>query len=316
MPEGHSVHRIARQFDDLFVGTRPTLTSPQGRFASGAALLSGRELLESQAVGKQMFLRFEENLWMRVHLGIYGAWDFIRAPQLPESSLTRANTVLDEAGEDSLSSIGAPRRTRLRIAESEQETEGHHESFPPDPVGQVRVRFLTDAALADLRGPTACEVLTGTEVEAVLARLGPDPANENGPEAEVRFVERAKRKRTPIGQVLMDQSVIAGVGNVYRAELLFRAEIDPHTPANALSEEQLHALWLDWAYLLDIGIRVGQMMTRDGLSDAAYKRALRRRAERHWVYKREGMPCLRCGTNIALELMANRKLYWCPGCQH
>lgn len=316
MPEGHSVHRIARQFDDLFVGTRPTLTSPQGRFASGAALLSGRELLESQAVGKQMFLRFEENLWMRVHLGIYGAWDFIRAPQLPESSLTRANTVLDEAGEDSLSSIGAPRRTRLRIAESEQETEGHHESFPPDPVGQVRVRFLTDAALADLRGPTACEVLTETEVEAVLARLGPDPANENGPEAEVRFVERAKRKRTPIGQVLMDQSVIAGVGNVYRAELLFRAEIDPHTPANALSEEQLHALWLDWAYLLDIGIRVGQMMTRDGLSDAAYKRALRRRAERHWVYKREGMPCLRCGTNIALELMANRKLYWCPGCQH
>lgn len=316
MPEGHSVHRIARQFDDLFVGTRPTLTSPQGRFASGAALLSGRELLESQAVGKQMFLRFEENLWMRVHLGIYGAWDFIRAPQLPESSLTRANTVLDEAGEDSLSSIGAPRRTRLRIAESEQETEGHHESFPPDPVGQVRVRFLTDAALADLRGPTSCEVLTETEVEAVLARLGPDPANENGPEAEVRFVERAKRKRTPIGQVLMDQSVIAGVGNVYRAELLFRAEIDPHTPANALSEEQLHALWLDWAYLLDIGIRVGQMMTRDGLSDAAYKRALRRRAERHWVYKREGMPCLRCGTNIALELMANRKLYWCPGCQH
>lgn len=316
MPEGHSVHRIARQFDDLFVGTRPTLTSPQGRFASGAALLSGRELLESQAVGKQMFLRFEENLWMRVHLGIYGAWDFIRAPQLPESSLTRANTVLDEAGEDSLSSIGAPRRTRLRIAESEQETEGHHESFPPDPVGQVRVRFLTDAALADLRGPTACEVLTGTEVEAVLARLGPDPANENGPEAEVRFVERAKRKRTPIGQVLMDQSVIAGVGNVYRAELLFRAEIDPHTPANALSEEQLHALWLDWAYLLDIGIRVGQMMTRDGLSDAAYRRALRRRAERHWVYKRDGMPCLRCGTNIALELMANRKLYWCPGCQH
>lgn len=316
MPEGHSVHRIARQFDDLFVGTRPTLTSPQGRFTSGAALLSGRELIESQAVGKQMFLRFEENLWMRVHLGIYGAWDFIRAPQLPESSLTRANTVLDEAGEDSLASIGAPRRTRLRIAESEQETEGHHESFPPDPVGQVRVRFLTDAALADLRGPTACEVLTETEVEAVLARLGPDPAQENGPEAEARFVERAKRKRTPIGQVLMDQSVIAGVGNVYRAELLFRAEIDPHTPANALSEEQLHALWLDWAYLLDIGIRVGQMMTRDGLSDAAYERALRRRAERHWVYKREGMPCLRCGTNIALELMANRKLYWCPGCQH
>lgn len=316
MPEGHSVHRIARQFDDLFVGSRPELTSPQGRFATGAAFLSGRELRESQAVGKQLFLGFEDDAWLRVHLGIYGAWDFMRAPDTPLLLRSESTKVVDEDAEDSLASIGAPRKTRLRIAETEREDNLFDTHFPPEPVGQVRVRLLTETALADLRGPTACEVLTAEEVAAVLDRLGPDPANDNGPDAAARFISRAERKRTPIGLVLMDQSVIAGVGNVYRAELLFRAGIDPHTPANTLTSQQLHALWLDWAYLLDIGIRVGQMMTIDGLTGKKYTSALRRRADRHWVYKREGMPCRRCGTHIALELMANRKLYWCPGCQH
>jgi len=316
MPEGHSVHRIAQQFDELFVGSRPTLSSPQGRFSAGAAALSGRTLQESRAVGKQLFLGFEDDAWMRVHLGIYGAWDFLRAPASHPGLQVETSKPLDEDGEDSVASIGAPRKTRLRIAETERESEAPDATFPPAPVGQVRVRLLTDAALADLRGPTACEVLTSEEVATVIDRLGPDPANDNGPAAAARFVERAHRKRTPIGLVLMDQSVIAGVGNVYRAELLFRAGIDPHTPTSSLTEEQLHALWLDWAYLLDIGIRVGQMMTIDGLEGTDYRNALRRRADRHWVYKREGMPCRRCGTNISLELMANRKLYWCPGCQH
>lgn len=323
MPEGHSVHRIARQFDRIFVGQRPEVSSPQGRFASGAALLSGREMLDSRAVGKQLFLGFEGDAWLRVHLGIYGAWDFARASGIDVVRDEAGTAPVDEAGEDSLASIGAPRKIRLgqtqmRMGESEREraTTGEDWAFPPEPVGQVRVRLLTENAVADLRGPTACEVLDAAEVQAVLNRLGPDPATEQGAAAEERFIHRARAKRSPIGQVLMDQSVIAGIGNVYRAELLFRAAINPHTPANQLSDAQLHALWLDWAYLLDIGIRVGQMMTIDGLEGNAYREALQKRSARHWVYKREGLPCLRCGTNIALELMANRKLYWCPGCQH
>lgn len=321
MPEGHSVHRIAKQFQTLFVGTRPEISSPQGRFASGAARITGRTMLDARAVGKQLFLGFEDDAWMRVHLGIYGAWDFARAADSASASDAGGSATLDEAGEDSLASIGAPRKTRLgqtqmRFGEDER-ARSHTEdwSFPPEPIGQVRARLLTESALADLRGPTACEVLDASEVQAVLDRLGPDPATEQGVEAEQRFMQRAKRKRTPIGQVLMDQSVIAGVGNVYRAELLFRAKISPHTPANQLTDAQLHALWLDWAYLLDIGITVGQMMTIDGLEGDAYQEALQKRSARHWVYKREGLPCLRCGTNIALEMMANRKLYWCPGCQ-
>lgn len=313
MPEGHSVHRIARVFDSLFVGSRPELTSPQGRFSEGAALLSGRELREARAVGKQLFLAFDEGLWMRVHLGIYGAWDFTRAPERTVHQAAEAS--VDEAGEDSLASIGAPRRTRLRIAESERAFAPETE-FPPSPRGQVRARLLTEDAVADLRGPTACEVLTDAEMLTVLNRIGPDPAVDPGAASGKRFIDAAAKKRTPIGLVLMDQSVIAGIGNVYRAEILFRAGINPHRPANSLTSKQLHELWDDWCYLLGVGITVGQMMTRDGLTQKEYALALRKRASRHWVYKREGLPCLRCGTNISLELMANRKLYWCPGCQH
>src|SRR5690606_11649765 len=96
---------------------------------------------------------------------------------------------------------------------------------------------------------------------------------------------------------------------------LFRAGIDPHTPANMIDRSVLELLWEDWAKLLHIGITVGQMITIDGLEGAGYDRALRERDERHWVYKLEGTPCKRCGTNISLELMGNRKLYWCAGCQ-
>jgi endonuclease-8/formamidopyrimidine-DNA glycosylase len=339
VPEGHSVHRIARQFGVNFVGTAPEVSSPQGRFSLGAALLSGREMTDARAVGKQMFLEFEERDWLRVHLGIYGAWDFagevavdprIQLHARPSgrtklgqtgmagSALGQpgaaASVPVDAEGEDSVTSIGAPRRTRVRMAEHDRAGRAA-ESFPPEPVGQVRVRLLNERVCADLRGPTACEVLPPEGVAAVLDRLGPDPANANTAAERARFIARAHKRRTPIGLVLMDQSVIAGIGNVYRAELLFRAELDPHTPASSLSERVLGELWDDWARLLEIGITVGQMITIDGLEGEAYQRALQYRDERHWVYKLEGTPCKRCGASITLEDMANRKLYWCAGCQ-
>ncbi|HEX7834408.1 MAG TPA: DNA-formamidopyrimidine glycosylase family protein, partial [Pseudolysinimonas sp.] len=76
MPEGHSVHRIARQFERHFLGVPVAVSSPQGRFAADAALLDGHHIVSAKAVGKQMFLEFDHGLWLRVHLGLYGAWDF------------------------------------------------------------------------------------------------------------------------------------------------------------------------------------------------------------------------------------------------
>ncbi|MCU1443851.1 MAG: glycosylase [Cryobacterium sp.] len=327
MPEGHSVHRITRQFARNFVGKRVSVSSPQGRFAAGAAQLDGHVLTDAKAVGKQMFLEFDNDLWLRVHLGMYGAWDFAGEIQM-DATIASANgrmgqtnqrgTVLDTAGENSLHSIGAPRRTRVRMAEQEtlRPAEGNgDDTFPPEPVGQVRVRLLTESVSADLRGPTACEVLHPAQVEAVIAKLGPDPQLDDSQDAEDRFTAVIRRKPTPIGLLLMDQNVVSGIGNVYRAEMLFRARIDPHRPGKSLSEEEVRALWRDWAHLLAIGVATGQMMTMDDLSGEDYVNAMANRADRHWVYKREGLPCRVCGTHITLEEMGARKLYWCPFCQ-
>ncbi len=323
MPEGHSVHRIARQFAEHFVGQRVTVSSPQGRFAAGAAQLDGLVMTDARAVGKQMFLEFEGGRWLRVHLGMYGAWDFSGDITVDATTASAAGrmgqtnqrgTVVDAAGEDSLHSIGAPRRARLRMAESEKLGEELAE-FPPPPVGQVRVRLLTPTSCADLRGPTACEVLSAGEVDAVMARLGPDPLIDDPAEAEERFVAIVRRKPTPIGLLLMDQSVVSGIGNVYRAELLFRAGLNPHTPGRLVPEETVRELWRDWTRLLESGVRIGQMMTMDDLDAGAWQRALRDRADRHWVYHRAGLPCRRCGTHIVVEMAAGRKLYWCPSCQ-
>lgn len=340
MPEGHSVHRIARLFLDSFVGKRLTVSSPQGRFAAGAADLDGHVLVDAFAVGKQLFMEFDHGLWLRVHLGMYGAWDFagavvMRAGQTGEYS-RRSGTrpVLDTAAEDSISSIGAPRRTRLRVGEGVDELgladargdagEGRDASspddraaavFPPEPIGQVRVRLLADDVVADLRGPTACEVLLPDAVQAKIDEQGPDPMHERGARAEQRFIDRAARKPTPIGIVLMDQKIVSGIGNVYRAELLFRARQNPWTPAREVGEETLREIWRDWVKLLRIGVEVGQMMTIDGLRGKRRELALRNRDDRHWVYHRAGLPCRVCGTPIIVEEMQARKLYWCPSCQ-
>ncbi|KQS05634.1 MAG: Fpg/Nei family DNA glycosylase [Microbacterium ginsengisoli] len=326
MPEGHSVHRIARQFAVNVVGRRVAASSPQGRFAEGAALLDGRFATRVRAVGKQMFLEFDDALWLRVHLGMYGAWDF--AGQISvDATIASANgrmgqtnqrgtdeQIMDATGENSLTSIGAPRRTRVRMSEQTTGLAGEDE-WPPPVVGQVRLRLLTDVTCADLRGPTACELLSADEVAQVIAKLGPDPLVDDVHEGEERFVAAVRRKPTPIGLLLMDQSIVSGIGNVYRAELLFRARLDPHTPGRDVPEETVREIWRDWVRLLRVGVETGQMMTMDDLDPEAYRLALANRDDRHWVYHRTGLPCRRCGTSVVLEEMGARKLYWCPGCQ-
>ncbi|MDI9890272.1 MULTISPECIES: Fpg/Nei family DNA glycosylase [unclassified Microbacterium] len=328
MPEGHSVHRIARQFDRNIVGRAVAASSPQGRFVEGAAVIDGRDALEVRAVGKQMFLRFDPDVWLRVHLGMYGAWDFSGEVAI-DATIASANgrmghtnqrgTVLDEpimdaAGENSLTSIGAPRRARVRMSEQTTGLEEQTE-WPPPVVGAVRLRLLTETTCADLRGPTACALQTPDEVAATIAKLGPDPLVDDVAEGEERFVATVRRKPTAIGLLLMDQSVVSGIGNVYRAEILFRARQNPHTPGRDVREETAREMWRDWVRLLAIGVETGQMMTMDDLDPEAYRRAMAHRDDRHWVYHRAGLPCRVCGTTVLVEEAAGRKLYWCPRCQ-
>ncbi|WP_129338233.1 Fpg/Nei family DNA glycosylase [Cellulomonas endophytica] len=313
MPEGHSVHRVALQLGADLVGHRLRVSSPQGRFAAGAELLDGRVLERSDAVGKHLFLTFAGALVLHVHLGLYGSWDL-------------AGTVSPLPGGTQRVRSTSPRR-RVRMAEGEDEREGAVAAFPPPPVGQVRVRLLAPGTVADLRGPTACEVLREDEVLAVLARLGPDPVEDGalsrhlggapapGGAAQERVVHAVTRRAVPVGRLLMDQSVVAGIGNIYRAELLFRARLDPWVPGRAVPPELVAGLWQDWSGLLRDGIREGVMVTREDLDPAGRRHALRHRDARHWVYRRTGEPCRVCGTPVLLETMEARKLYRCPVCQ-
>ncbi len=330
MPEGHSIHRVALQLGADLVGRRVGASSPQGRFAAGAALLDGSVMTEAFAVGKHLLVGFaadggglararEDARWLRVHLGLYGAWDFHG----------RVSPIGGQAF--GVGSIGAPRlRRAVRIGEREGElpgdgvggaTEavatvvGESSSFPPEPVGQVRLRLAAEETVADLRGPSRCEVIDYSGVEALLAAAGPDPRVDHWDDPEGVFVTRLRSRRVAVGQLLMDQSVVSGIGNIYRAEMLFRARLSPFTPGAAVPAEVARELWRDWVGLLDLGIATGVILVREDHDAAQQEAAIVDRSIRFAVYGRAGEPCHRCGTPIALADMAGRKLYWCPACQ-
>jgi Formamidopyrimidine-DNA glycosylase len=148
-------------------------------------------------------------------------------------------------------------------------------------------------------------------VNLVLKRLGPDPLNPDPAGSEAfKFVSKVKGSKAPIGAALMNQAVISGIGNVYRAELLFRAGLNPKTPGEKLSEDQLLSIWDDSVKLMRIGVKKGMMLTRD---DFLTGRVLLK--DRYFVYKREGLPCRVCNKKVVMEEFLARKLYHCPKCQ-
>lgn len=294
MPEGHSVHRLARQFADCFVGQALAVSSPQGRFADGAAVLDGAVLEGARAHGKQLFLDFAGDGVLRSHLGLYGAWSFGGTERFRGAS-----------------SIGAPRRIGEREAHDDDAATGPLR--PPPPVGAVRLRLVGDEGWADLRGPALCVLETRAEAEAARARLGPDPLD---PQADPSpFVAAVRRSRRPVGALLMDQAVLAGVGNIFRAESLFRCGLDPMTPGRALGERAVRELWAQNVVLLRAGVRLGRIVTtqpgdRPGVAE---EQAWPEHA--HYVYRRQGRPCRRCGTPVAGGELEGRTLCWCPACQ-
>jgi endonuclease VIII len=183
-------------------------------------------------------------------------------------------------------------------------------------VGQVRWR-IEAGSTADLRGPNACELLTPPEVEAILARLGPDPLRADADPD--RAWQRIHRSTTPVAALLMDQAVLAGVGNVYRAEVLYRQRVAPMTAGRRLSRRRWDAIWVDLVELMAEGVRTGRIDTvRPEHEPEAMGRAPR--TDDHggevYVYRREHQPCLVCDTPVRRRVLAGRNLFWCPTCQH
>jgi endonuclease VIII len=261
MPEGHTLHRLARAHRARFAGRPVRVSSPQGRFAD-AALVDGRVLDDVSAHGKHLFAAFGDRT-VHVHLGLFG---------------------------------------------KVQEGDGD----PPAPLGAVRMRWAAETGWSDLRGPTACEVLSPSEVDAIRSRLGPDPLARR-PDGERAFA-RIARSRAPIAGLLMDQAVVAGVGNVYRAEILYRHRLDPYLPGRQLDAARWHPLWVDLVTLMRAGLRSGRIVTTEP-RDRSRRSGRARREDAHYVYRRTGLPCRICATPVRMQELAARKLYWCPTCQ-
>jgi formamidopyrimidine-DNA glycosylase len=300
MPEGDVLHRLAATFDQEFAGRACRVSSPQGRFAASAARIDGRTVAGAHAVGKHLFVGFAgaspaELLWLHVHLGLYGSWRF--------------------AGDEDFAappSIGAPRVP----VEAVSPREGAWR--PPEPVGQVRVRLSTDHGVADLSGPTRCELLSDAERRSVEAALGPDPlapgASTDGA-ARRRFVDSVRARRRAVGELVMDQSIVAGVGNIYRAESLFLAGVSPLRRGDRVSPTRLGALWDIVCRLMAHGLEVGRIETVDPGDAPEPPLPGDPEASRWYVYHRTGRPCLRCGTPVREQAMQGRRLFWCPSCQ-
>lgn len=263
MPEGHIIHRLARELGRTLGRSPVHATSPQGRFAAGAAQLDGARLRRAEAWGKYLFCEFGDNHGpddrvLHVHLGLIG--QFRRR--------------------------GSP---------------------PPEPVGVVRLRLEGRDATWDLSGPSRCELITPEEQVEIVARLGPDPLRRNrGPDLMARSLARTRR---PIGATLLDQSVVAGIGNVYRAELLFLCGIHPLRPSHELTSEEAGDLWERMVDLMRIGRHLGRIVTTDP-SEIGRSRSRMADDDRLYVYHRDH--CRRCGSEIKTVTVGGRPCWFCP----
>ncbi|MGW0160620.1 Fpg/Nei family DNA glycosylase [Mycobacterium sp. NPDC003323] len=263
MPEGHTLHRLARLHQKRFGRSPVTVSSPQGRFADGAAAVSGRVLRRADAWGKHLFHHYDGGAVVHVHLGLYGTFTEAALPL-------------------------------------------------PAPVGAVRMRMVGAEYGTDLRGPTACEVIDAGGVDDVIARLGPDPLRADA-DPELAWKRIANSRRT-IGALLMDQAVLAGVGNVYRSELLFRHQIDPYRPGTHISGDEFEAMWTDLVALMKVGVRRGKIVVVRPEHDRGAP-SYRPGRPRTYVYRRTGEPCRVCGTPVRTAELEARNVFWCPTCQ-
>ncbi len=257
MPEDHTIHRAARDHADMIAGKSVSAISPQGRFADGAAKISGAKCNRTSAVGKHLLYHFDNGWVVHVHLGLGGY--FVCQPQPAD---------------------------------------------PPRDVVRMRMESTTHAI--DIIGPNTCELLPGDSMEAFRLRYGayllaepPDPD---------RAIAAIRKSRAPIARLLMDQKVISGIGNIYRAEILWLRRINPMTRGVDMSEEELRALWDDMRALLKLGVETNSIVTNGDLPTAGEVIT-----ERTNIFAKE--TCPRCEGAVEKSKLSGRTLYHCPTCQ-
>jgi len=262
VPEGNTIHRLARIHNRDFAGRRVHARSPQGRFAKEAKRLDGRRFRRAEAYGKHLFHHWSGGLVVHVHLGMAG-WFYRYARRIPE-----------------------PRPT-------------------------VRLRLETPSVTTDLIGPPTCELIPEFARRALLARLGPDPLRRDFDPDRVWEALR-KRPRRAIGDALLDQRVLAGVGNIYRNEALFLTGIHPLRPSGRVTAEEWEQLWRTLRTLMRRGVVQARVRTILA-GDPAHPMSRRGPEDEFYVYQQE--ICRRCATPIREFPLSARRMFACPTCQ-
>ena len=257
MPEGHTIHRAARDHHRSFSGQKLYVTSPQGRFSEGASLLDSKSCETVEAIGKHLLYRFQNSRALHVHLGLFGR---VRKYPLP---------------------------------------------LKP-PKGAVRVRLVSKTHYVDINGPTICEVIDQSGVDALFKRIGPDVLRADA-NPEISF-KKIQRSGLPIGQLIMDQSIMAGIGNIYRTEILWRQAIHPEMPGKAISRHTFDRIWDDAAYLLAIGMKRNAIVTVD-----AHLFSKKRSGEKYNIFGT--VSCPRCNGDVRRLEINKRRAFVCDTCQ-
>ena len=206
--------------------------------------------------------------------------------------------------------FGRDRKLHVHLGRFGDFTEG---KMPfPEAKGALRMRWSTRTDWLELRGAIDCSVYTDQQWQALESRLGADPMAPNAdPSPAFAYVQKAKQA---IGALLMDQTVFAGIGNIYRAELLYRAKQNPFTADKDVSPKTMKLIWKDAVKLMPDGM-VDRRIVTTRAKDRPHPTGQARREEVHYVYRRHGKPCFVCGSTILRTEMAGRTLYWCPTCQ-
>lgn len=185
----------------------------------------------------------------------------------------------------------------------------YHVSPPPQPVGQVRVRIKSPTITIDLTGPTTCRVIDPEQRASVVSRLGPDPLAGGRSRDVWRNISRSGK---PIGALLLDQSIVAGVGNIFRAEVLFETRLDPRIPGNELCRESFDCLWRSLVKMMKTSLKHGRIISVTA-REAGGPLGNIEGNQRFRIYGRTDCP--RCGGLIESITLASRRLYVCHGCQ-
>lgn len=177
----------------------------------------------------------------------------------------------------------------------------------------TRLRLINDLYSSDVVGPAVCEIFTPEQYAAKLRSLGEDPLRDDAdPEAAWLKIKKSKKE---IGVLLMDQSIIAGIGNIYRAELLFLANQSPFILGKYMEKERFYCIWEHAVRLFALGAEDGCVRTvakehlyEEELGEGKYNQS-------SYVYKRASIGCRVCHHTTCSQKMAGRTLYFCPWCQ-